>query len=56
MNTHVMDKEIGETRLDRETQGVIGKPVDRYEGPLKVSGKATYAYEYLADDKNLHAV
>ncbi|WP_081651841.1 MULTISPECIES: xanthine dehydrogenase family protein molybdopterin-binding subunit [Aurantimonas] len=53
MNTHVMDKEIGETRLDRETQGVIGKPVDRYEGPLKVSGKATYAYEYLADDKNV---
>lgn len=47
MNTHVMDKAIGETRLDRETQGVIGKPVDRFEGPLKVSGTAPYAYEHL---------
>jgi xanthine dehydrogenase YagR molybdenum-binding subunit len=26
-------------------QGVFGKPVDRYEGPLKVSGTAAYAYE-----------
>ncbi|HEY8572102.1 xanthine dehydrogenase family protein molybdopterin-binding subunit [Phenylobacterium sp.] len=25
--------------------GLIGKPVDRYEGPLKVSGQAPYAYE-----------
>ncbi len=26
-------------------QGIIGKPVDRYEGPLKVTGSAPYAYE-----------
>ncbi|MBB4003348.1 xanthine dehydrogenase family protein molybdopterin-binding subunit [Aurantimonas endophytica] len=51
MNTHVMDKAIGETRLDRETQGVIGKPVDRYEGPLKVSGTAPYAYEQLKGEE-----
>ncbi|HEX7760172.1 MAG TPA: molybdopterin cofactor-binding domain-containing protein, partial [Caulobacteraceae bacterium] len=25
--------------------GVIGRPVDRYEGPLKVSGTAPYSYE-----------
>lgn len=25
--------------------GLIGKPVDRYEGPLKVTGTAPYAYE-----------
>lgn len=25
--------------------GVIGKPIDRYEGPLKVTGTAPYAYE-----------
>ncbi len=25
--------------------GLIGKPVDRYEGPLKVSGTAPYAFE-----------
>ena len=42
-----MDKPIGETRLDRGVQGVIGKGIDRFEGPLKVSGKATYAYENL---------
>ena len=53
MNKHVMDKEIGETRLDRATQGVIGKPLDRYEGPLKVTGTATYAYEYLKDEKDV---
>ena len=53
MNTHVMDKNIGETRLDRATQGVIGKPLDRFEGPLKVSGRAPYAYEYLLDEKEI---
>ena len=26
-------------------QGIIGKGVERYEGPLKVSGTAPYAYE-----------
>ena len=51
MNKHIMDAEIGETRLDRATQGVIGKGAPRYEGPLKVSGTATYAYEYLAGEK-----
>lgn len=35
--------------LDAGTQGVIGKPLDRVEGPLKVSGKATYAAEYPAE-------
>ncbi|MBO0663912.1 xanthine dehydrogenase family protein molybdopterin-binding subunit [Jiella sp. MQZ9-1] len=47
MTKHVMNEPIGETRLDRNTQGVIGKGVDRYEGKLKVSGKAPYAYEHL---------
>jgi xanthine dehydrogenase YagR molybdenum-binding subunit len=42
-----MDVAIGETRLDRNVQGVIGKGIDRFEGPLKVSGRATYAYENL---------
>ncbi|WP_062012316.1 xanthine dehydrogenase family protein molybdopterin-binding subunit [Aureimonas sp. AU4] len=41
-----MNKPVGETRLDRGVQNVIGKGVDRYEGPLKVSGQATYAYEH----------
>lgn len=51
MTTHVMDAEIGETRLDRATQGVIGKGAPRYEGALKVSGTAAYAYEHLAGEK-----
>ncbi|MCQ0987649.1 xanthine dehydrogenase family protein molybdopterin-binding subunit [Jiella marina] len=50
MNKHVMNEAIGETRLDRGTQGVIGKGVDRYEGKLKVSGLAPYAYEHLAGE------
>ncbi|MCG6112474.1 MAG: xanthine dehydrogenase family protein molybdopterin-binding subunit [Paracoccus sp.] len=32
--------------LDRTRQGVIGKGLDRPEGPLKVAGTATYAAEY----------
>lgn len=28
---------------------VIGKPVDRVDGPLKVTGRATYAYEHVPD-------
>ena len=34
-----------ENRLDHMAQGVIGKPLDRPEGPLKVTGRATYADE-----------
>ena len=32
--------------IDDNKQGLIGKPIDRIDGPLKVSGAATYAYEY----------
>ncbi|MCX7285292.1 MAG: xanthine dehydrogenase family protein molybdopterin-binding subunit [Novosphingobium sp.] len=35
--------------LDTTAQGVIGKPLDRPEGPLKVSGTATYAAEWKID-------
>ena len=31
--------------INQNRSGVIGRPVDRYEGPLKVSGTAPYAYE-----------
>jgi len=31
--------------ISRNRSGIIGRPVDRYEGPLKVSGTAPYAYE-----------
>ncbi|GGE16944.1 xanthine dehydrogenase [Aureimonas endophytica] len=42
-----MDKPVGETRLDRNGQNVIGRALTRFEGPLKVSGTAKYAYEQL---------
>jgi xanthine dehydrogenase YagR molybdenum-binding subunit len=32
--------------LDEDRQGVLGRPLPRVDGPLKVTGKATYAYEY----------
>jgi xanthine dehydrogenase YagR molybdenum-binding subunit len=30
--------------------GVIGQPIDRVDGRLKVTGRATYAYEYAVGD------
>ncbi|MBW6526813.1 xanthine dehydrogenase family protein molybdopterin-binding subunit [Sphingomonas sp. RHCKR7] len=44
-----MDKPVPDSLLDRGAQGVIGQPIDRVEGPLKVSGRATYAAEYPAE-------
>jgi xanthine dehydrogenase YagR molybdenum-binding subunit len=41
-----MDNAVGATPLDDNDKGVVGKPLDRVDGPLKVSGRAKYAYEY----------
>ena len=41
-----MDRAVERDRLDEMAQGVIGRPLDRPEGPLKVSGRATYAAEW----------
>lgn len=35
---------------------MIGQPVSRVDGPLKVTGRATYAYEYLQDKPPLYGV
>jgi xanthine dehydrogenase YagR molybdenum-binding subunit len=35
--------------LIREKHGLIGKPVSRVDGPLKVSGKAKFAAEYVVE-------
>jgi xanthine dehydrogenase YagR molybdenum-binding subunit len=32
--------------LDEDRQGVLGRPLPRRDGPLKVTGQAIYAYEY----------
>jgi xanthine dehydrogenase YagR molybdenum-binding subunit len=40
-----MNTPIGTNALDTEAQGPVGKPLDRVDGPLKVTGGARYAYE-----------
>lgn len=44
--TFRMDAPDARHVLDRMTQGIIGKPIDRAEGPLKVAGAAPYAHEH----------
>ena len=39
-----MNQPIGVTPLDRP-DGLVGRPLDRVDGPLKVTGRAPYAYE-----------
>jgi xanthine dehydrogenase YagR molybdenum-binding subunit len=53
-NTITMDKPIETSLLDTSAQGIIGKPLDRIDGPLKVAGRAIYAAEQDAD--TLHGV
>ena len=50
MNTHVKMDAPTPRRLDETAQGVIGRPLDRPEGPLKVSGRASYAAEPTLPD------
>jgi xanthine dehydrogenase YagR molybdenum-binding subunit len=40
-----MNNPIGVTPLDNQPNGIVGKPLDRVDGPRKVSGRAIYAYE-----------
>ena len=40
-----MNLPVGQTPLD-QTGGLVGQPLDRIDGPLKVTGRAPYAYEY----------
>jgi xanthine dehydrogenase YagR molybdenum-binding subunit len=42
-----MDKPVGTTVLDTVQNGWVGKPLDRVDGPFKVSGRAVYAYEVM---------
>lgn len=44
--TYTMDAPDTRNRLDAMVQGVIGQPVDRLDGPAKVTGTATYAAEH----------
>jgi xanthine dehydrogenase YagR molybdenum-binding subunit len=49
MNEHAMDAPYRPAALDKGAQGLIGRGIDRYEGPLKVSGTAQYAFEGAPD-------
>ena len=41
-----MNTAIGATPLDTAAQGVVGEPLDRVDGRLKVTGGARYAFEF----------
>jgi xanthine dehydrogenase YagR molybdenum-binding subunit len=49
-----MNAPIGHTPLD-EPGGLVGRPLDRTDGPLKATGRAPYAYEYRLDQKPAYA-
>jgi xanthine dehydrogenase YagR molybdenum-binding subunit len=44
-----MNSLVGPNALDTAQQGVVGKPLDRVDGRLKVTGGARYAYEMSHD-------
>jgi len=45
----ILDAPDERNRLDAMAQGVIGKPLDRPDGPAKTTGTALYAAEYAVD-------
>jgi xanthine dehydrogenase YagR molybdenum-binding subunit len=45
-----MDKPVPVSLLDTGAQGLIGRPLNRIDGPLKVAGQATYSAEYALPD------
>jgi xanthine dehydrogenase YagR molybdenum-binding subunit len=47
-----MNSPVGSNALD--TEGVVGKPLDRVDGPLKVTGAAVYAYEVQQQRNTLY--
>ena len=49
-NSLTMDEPVERSLLDRGRQGVIGKPLDRVDGPAKVTGQARYSYEEPTDN------
>jgi xanthine dehydrogenase YagR molybdenum-binding subunit len=42
-----MDNPVGPNALDTEKDGWVGRPLDRVDGRLKVTGGAKYAYEMM---------
>lgn len=52
--TLTMDEPVEHSLLDRAERWVVGQPVERIDGPFKVSGTATYSAEH--DFEALHGV
>ena len=50
MTEHLKMDKVQPRLLDETGQGVISTPMPRPEGPLKVSGRATYAAEWKAEN------
>src|ERR1700678_867341 len=48
------DVPIEQTPLDDNPHPVVGAPIDRVEGALKVTGRATYAAEYAGQDNTAY--
>ena len=48
----VMDQPVHQSLLDHVQYPSVGKPLSRIDGPLKVSGQATYSAEYNIDAKH----
>src|ERR1700720_1706251 len=44
-----MNSPVGSNALDVGADGIVGKPLDRVDGRLKVTGGARYAYEMQQD-------
>jgi xanthine dehydrogenase YagR molybdenum-binding subunit len=49
-----MNSTVGPNALDAAAQGVVGKPLDRVDGRLKVTGGARYAYEMAQGNNTLY--
>ena len=51
-----MNAPEGSNALDVGARGVVGKPLDRVDGRLKVTGGARYAYEVAQGPRGLMAL
>src|SRR3984893_12021564 len=49
-----MNSPVGSKALDVGADGIVGKPLDRVDGRLKVTGGARYAYEMQQDKNTLY--
>src|SRR3978361_1016839 len=49
-----MNSPVGSNALDVGADGIVGKPLDRVDGRLKVTGGARYAYEMQQGQNTLY--